>query len=90
MLMTLPWWFTFIIQKSVVLFIVSYAFVGADFAVLYPFMAWLIFLIAFFIAAVHAPVMHDLAMVSHGMEGVGFAHVYGAFNLAYGVGNASE
>jgi hypothetical protein len=34
--------------------------------------------------------MQDLAIVSHGTEGVGFAHVYGAFNLAYGVGNASK
>jgi MFS transporter, DHA1 family, solute carrier family 18 (vesicular amine transporter), member 1/2 len=37
-----------------------------------------------------SPVMADLAAVGHGMDGVGFAHVYGAFNLAYGLGNARE
>jgi hypothetical protein len=37
-----------------------------------------------------SPVMADLAAVGHGMDGVGFARVYGAFNLAYGLGNACE
>jgi DHA1 family solute carrier family 18 vesicular amine transporter 1/2 len=31
--------------------------------------------------------MADLAAVGHSMD-IGFAHVYGVFNLAYGLGNA--
>jgi hypothetical protein len=43
---------------------------------------------AFFLAGAFSPIMADLAAVGHSMN-VGFAHIYGAFNLAFGVGNAS-
>jgi DHA1 family solute carrier family 18 vesicular amine transporter 1/2 len=32
--------------------------------------------------------MSELAAVSRTIDGVGYAHVYGAFNLIYGVGSA--
>jgi DHA1 family solute carrier family 18 vesicular amine transporter 1/2 len=32
--------------------------------------------------------MTDLAAVAQGMDGIGFAHVYAMFNIAYGLGNA--
>lgn len=42
----------------------------------------------FFAAAVVSPLIAELAVLSRGIEGVGYAHVYGAFNIAYGVGSA--
>ncbi|KII94400.1 hypothetical protein PLICRDRAFT_154030 [Plicaturopsis crispa FD-325 SS-3] len=42
----------------------------------------------FFMSGVVPPVTAELAAVSRSIEGVGYAHVYGAFNLAYGIGNA--
>ncbi|KAI0047288.1 MFS general substrate transporter [Auriscalpium vulgare] len=42
----------------------------------------------FFTAAVIAPLMAELAAVGRSLEGVGYAHIYGAFNLAFGVGSA--
>ncbi|KAJ7139595.1 major facilitator superfamily domain-containing protein [Mycena epipterygia] len=41
---------------------------------------------AFFISGLLSPVMAELAAVARGIEGVGYGHVYGAFNLVYGVG----
>ncbi|KAG9314671.1 MFS general substrate transporter [Chiua virens] len=43
-----------------------------------------------FVSGVVPPVTTELANVSRRMPGVGFAHVYGAFNLAFGVGTAGE
>lgn len=43
---------------------------------------------SFFVSAVVSPVTAELSTVSRGIKGVGFAHVYGAFNVAYGVGSA--
>ncbi|KAL1744710.1 major facilitator superfamily domain-containing protein [Schizophyllum fasciatum] len=43
---------------------------------------------SFFISGVTAPLTAELATVSRDLEGVGYAHVYGAFNLAYGTGSA--
>ncbi|KAJ6549694.1 major facilitator superfamily domain-containing protein [Mycena capillaripes] len=40
---------------------------------------------AFFISGLVSPVMAELAAVSRGIEGVGYGHVYGAFNLVYGI-----
>ncbi|KAJ7480161.1 MFS general substrate transporter [Mycena galericulata] len=40
----------------------------------------------FFISGVLSPIMAELAAVSRGIEGVGYGHVYGAFNLVYGIG----
>ncbi|KAI0047648.1 MFS general substrate transporter [Auriscalpium vulgare] len=42
----------------------------------------------FFTASVIAPVTAELAAVGRSLEGVGYAHIYGAFNLAYGVGSS--
>ena len=41
-------------------------------------------------AAVVAPLTSELAAVSRHSEGIGYAHVFGAFNLAYGAGSTSE
>lgn len=43
---------------------------------------------SFFVSGVVAPVTAELASVSRNMPGVGYAHVYGAFNLAFGIGTA--
>lgn len=43
---------------------------------------------SFFVSGVVAPVTTELASVSRKMAGVGYAHVYGAFNLAFGIGTA--
>ncbi|KAK7064675.1 major facilitator superfamily domain-containing protein [Favolaschia claudopus] len=40
---------------------------------------------AFFFGALLAPVTAELAAVSRSIEGVGYGHVYGAFNLVYGI-----
>ncbi|KAG1908464.1 MFS general substrate transporter [Suillus fuscotomentosus] len=42
----------------------------------------------FFVSGVVAPVTTELASVSRKMPGVGYAHIYGAFNLAFGIGTA--
>ncbi|RDB29583.1 putative MFS-type transporter C18.02 [Hypsizygus marmoreus] len=42
----------------------------------------------FFTSGILSPLTAELAAVSRGIEGVGYAHVYGAFNLAYGIGSA--
>ncbi|KAI0033742.1 major facilitator superfamily domain-containing protein [Vararia minispora EC-137] len=41
-----------------------------------------------FVAALAAPVTAELAAVSRSIPDIGYAHVYGAFNLAYGIGSA--
>ncbi|KAL0069388.1 hypothetical protein AAF712_003411 [Marasmius tenuissimus] len=43
-----------------------------------------------FISGGFAPLTAELARESKGMDGVGYAHVSGAFNLAYGIGNAGK
>ncbi|TFK26563.1 MFS general substrate transporter [Coprinopsis marcescibilis] len=40
----------------------------------------------FFLSGVVAPVTAELAIVSRNSPGIGYAHVYSAFNVAYGVG----
>ncbi|KAJ7923010.1 major facilitator superfamily domain-containing protein [Mycena leptocephala] len=40
---------------------------------------------SFFVSGLLSPVMAELAAVSRGIEGVGYGHVYGAFNLVYGI-----
>ncbi|KAJ7356818.1 MFS general substrate transporter [Mycena albidolilacea] len=40
---------------------------------------------SFFISGLISPIMAELAAVSRGIEGVGYGHVYGAFNLVYGI-----
>ncbi|KAH7913505.1 major facilitator superfamily domain-containing protein [Hygrophoropsis aurantiaca] len=42
---------------------------------------------SFFVGAVASPVVTELAAVTRGMKGVGYAHMYAAFNIVYGVGN---
>ncbi|KAF8446288.1 MFS general substrate transporter [Boletus edulis BED1] len=43
---------------------------------------------SFFVSGVVPPVTAELATVSRRMPGIGYAHVYGAFNLAFGIGTA--
>ncbi|KAJ6519322.1 major facilitator superfamily domain-containing protein [Mycena sanguinolenta] len=43
---------------------------------------------AFFISGILSPLMAELAAVSRATEGVGYGHVYGCFNLVYGIGTA--
>ncbi|KAF8912925.1 major facilitator superfamily domain-containing protein [Gymnopilus junonius] len=43
---------------------------------------------SFFTSAIISPVTAELAAVSRGMEGVGYGHVYGAFNFVYGIGTS--
>ncbi|KAJ8594895.1 MFS general substrate transporter [Rhizopogon salebrosus TDB-379] len=43
---------------------------------------------SFFVSGVIAPVTTELAAESKNMAGVGYAHVYGAFNFAFGIGTA--
>ncbi|KAI0072812.1 MFS general substrate transporter [Panus rudis PR-1116 ss-1] len=43
---------------------------------------------SFFLSGSLSPITAELAAVSRHYEGVGYAHVYGAFNLSYGVGSA--
>ncbi|KAF7967037.1 hypothetical protein HWV62_35996 [Athelia sp. TMB] len=47
-------------------------------------------LATFFTSGVVSPVTAELAAVSRDIKGVGYAHVYGAFNLAYGIGTAGR
>ncbi|EKM60730.1 uncharacterized protein PHACADRAFT_133462 [Phanerochaete carnosa HHB-10118-sp] len=42
----------------------------------------------FFLAATVPPLTTELAAVSRMHEGIGYAHVYGAFNLSFGIGSA--
>ncbi|TFY81606.1 hypothetical protein EWM64_g2406 [Hericium alpestre] len=42
---------------------------------------------SFFTAAVLAPLTRELAVVTTKLDGVGYAHSYGAYNLAYGIGS---
>lgn len=41
-----------------------------------------------FTSALVSPLLTELAAVSRSIEGVGYAHVYGCFNLAYGIGTS--
>ncbi|KAL4265134.1 Major Facilitator Superfamily Vesicular Transporter [Pleurotus pulmonarius] len=61
-----------------------YRIIGKDLGM---FIALFVFA-SFFVSATVSPVTAELAAVSRGIRGVGFAHVYGAFNVAYGVGSA--
>ncbi|KAF9243771.1 MFS general substrate transporter [Melanogaster broomeanus] len=42
----------------------------------------------FFVSGVVSPVTAELAAVSRDIQGIGYGHVYGAFNLAFGIGTA--
>ncbi|GJE87860.1 MFS general substrate transporter [Phanerochaete sordida] len=42
----------------------------------------------FFLAATVPPLTSELAAVARQHDGIGYAHVYGAFNLSFGVGSA--
>ncbi|KAG6857631.1 hypothetical protein H0H87_010199 [Tephrocybe sp. NHM501043] len=44
----------------------------------------------FFVSGVISPITAELAHVAQSIDGVGYAHIYGVFNIAYGVGSASE
>jgi len=51
-----------------------------------------IFLVAlamtnFFLSSMISPLISELASITRSIDGVGYAHVYGAFNLAFGVGS---
>ncbi|KAJ7630485.1 MFS general substrate transporter [Roridomyces roridus] len=81
----IPWWALMVVQHQLPLFIVAYA------------------LGAFCISGVISPVMAEFAAVARGIDGVGCepyfcrlrtfdscsdGHVYGAFNLVYGIGTS--
>ncbi|RPD81570.1 MFS general substrate transporter [Lentinus tigrinus ALCF2SS1-7] len=42
----------------------------------------------FFSSALISPVTAELAAVTRSLDGVGYGHTYGAFNVAYGIGSA--
>ncbi|KAI0762569.1 MFS general substrate transporter [Fomes fomentarius] len=42
----------------------------------------------FFASALISPITAEFASASRSMDGVGFGHTYGAFNVAYGIGSA--
>ncbi|KAF7319900.1 MFS domain-containing protein [Mycena kentingensis (nom. inval.)] len=43
-------------------------------------------LASFFVSGIIPPIMAELATVARQDDGIGYGHVYGAFNLAYGIG----
>ncbi|KJA29368.1 hypothetical protein HYPSUDRAFT_513930 [Hypholoma sublateritium FD-334 SS-4] len=43
---------------------------------------------AFFHSSITSPLSTEFAAVSRQMDGVGYGHVYGAYNLFFGIGNA--
>jgi len=43
-------------------------------------------LACFFTSGIVSPVMADLAAVARNVEGIGYAHVYGIFNIAFSIG----
>ncbi|EIN13364.1 MFS general substrate transporter [Punctularia strigosozonata HHB-11173 SS5] len=43
---------------------------------------------SFFTSGVVSPLTAELASISRNIDGVGYAHVYGAFNLCFGLGSA--
>ncbi|OBZ73324.1 putative MFS-type transporter C18.02 [Grifola frondosa] len=78
----IPWWAALTKQFSLVFFIVAY---GIEIAPTNLYRSP-----DFFIAAVASPVTAEIAAITRGMEGVGYAHMYGAFNIVAGLGNAGE
>ncbi|KAG6814450.1 hypothetical protein H0H92_007454 [Tricholoma furcatifolium] len=44
----------------------------------------------FFASGVISPITAELARVAEGIDGVGYAHTYAVFNIAYGVGSAGQ
>lgn len=47
-------------------------------------------LLVFFAGTIPAPAMAELAGVARSTDGIGYSHIYAAFNLAYAFGTASE
>ncbi|GJJ08878.1 hypothetical protein Clacol_003098 [Clathrus columnatus] len=45
-------------------------------------------LLFFFLGSIPAPAMAELAGVARSTKGIGYSHIYGVFNLAYGIGTA--
>ncbi|KDQ54891.1 hypothetical protein JAAARDRAFT_38007 [Jaapia argillacea MUCL 33604] len=52
-----------------------------------PFFTVVFGLTAFFTSAALSPVTVELAAVARELDHVGYGHVYGAFNIAYGIGS---
>ncbi|KAI0955033.1 hypothetical protein AcW1_006741 [Taiwanofungus camphoratus] len=44
----------------------------------------------FFVAAVASPITVELAALTRNMDGIGYAHSYGAFTIVNGLGNAGQ
>ncbi|KAI0090022.1 major facilitator superfamily domain-containing protein [Irpex rosettiformis] len=42
----------------------------------------------FFLAAIVSPLTAELALIARSHRGIGYAHVYGAFNMGFGIGSA--
>ncbi|KAI0733937.1 MFS general substrate transporter [Fomitopsis betulina] len=76
---SLPWLLALIVQSSLPLFIAAVPTV----TLLYPKPTHI-----FGIAGTVSPLTAELAAVTRQLPGVGYAHVYGAFNIAYGIGSA--
>ncbi|KIY62829.1 MFS general substrate transporter [Cylindrobasidium torrendii FP15055 ss-10] len=70
LIMMIPWCGAMIVEKSLGLFIASYA------------------LQSLFLSTIVSPLVSELAAVSRSIDGVGYAHVHGVFNFAFGVGSA--
>ncbi|ETW87640.1 major facilitator superfamily, partial [Heterobasidion irregulare TC 32-1] len=73
MAFALPFWILITIEGKLPFFVVTFSFENL------------------FTSAMVAPLTTELALVSKTLEGVGcksYAHVYGAYNLAYGIGSS--
>ncbi|OBZ78937.1 putative MFS-type transporter C18.02 [Grifola frondosa] len=53
-----------------------------------PFFIVAFALEGFFVSGLVSPLTAELAAITRQLDGVGYAHVYGVFNLTYGIGSA--
>ncbi|KAF9812727.1 hypothetical protein IEO21_06035 [Rhodonia placenta] len=83
----IPWWGLLTLKFSVAFFIVSFA-IESKMIVLVKQLSAEIYCVDLFIAAVASPLTAELAAITRKMDGVGYAHTYGTFNIVFGVANA--
>ncbi|OSX63063.1 hypothetical protein POSPLADRAFT_1046397 [Postia placenta MAD-698-R-SB12] len=83
----IPWWGLLTLKFSVAFFIVSFAIESKMVAFVMLIYAEL-FCVDLFIAAVASPLTAELAAITRKIDGVGYAHTYGTFNIVFGVANA--
>lgn len=90
LLLAVPWFIVMAIHGPLALLIVG-VIVSSEHLSASSVLLYLSLTISdFFISAVVAPLTAELAAVTRELPGVGYSHVYGAFNLAYGIGSASK